>query len=81
MKGINPYTSQEIFNYDKLQAINKVAANFCSWVKAMEGYYTVNLIVIPKKALLAEAQAKFEKVSAVLKIAQAKLAEVVKEVN
>lgn len=47
----------------------------------MEGYYTVNLVVIPKRALLAEAQAKYETVSGVLKIAQQKLAAVVKEVN
>ena len=44
-----------MFNPDKLQSVNKVAANFCTWVLAMEGYYKVNLIVIPKRQQLAVA--------------------------
>lgn len=70
-----------MFNPDKLQSVNKVAANFATWVLAMEGYYKVNLIVIPKRQQLSVAQAKYEKISGELKIAQAKLKKVQDEVQ
>jgi hypothetical protein len=65
-----------MFNPDKLKSVNLVASNFATWVLAMEGYYKVNLIVVPKREQLAVAQAKYEKISGELKVAQAKLKKV-----
>lgn len=44
-----------MFNPDKLKSVNLVASNFATWVLAMEGYYKVNLIVVPKREQLAVA--------------------------
>ena len=77
---LQPYITQEMFNPEKLQTVNKVAANFAVWVLAMDGYYRVNLIVIPKREELKVAQAKYDKISGELKIAQAKLKKVQDEV-
>jgi dynein heavy chain, axonemal len=81
IKQIQPYTTNELFNPDKLKSLNMVAMNFCKWVLAMQGYYQVNLIVIPKRKELEIANAEYERVSKNLKIAQDKLAVVVREVN
>jgi len=66
---LQPYITQEMFNPDKLKDINSVASSFATWVMAMDGYYRVNLIVIPKREELRVAQAKYEKISGELKIA------------
>lgn len=58
-----------------------VAANFSTWVNAMEGYYRVNCVVIPKRAQLAEATEKADKANAMLQKAEAAYAKVKKEVD
>jgi dynein heavy chain len=53
---------------DHMKGINRVAANICSWVVAMESFYKVNLVVRPMKLELSVAEAKFAKVDAELSI-------------
>jgi hypothetical protein len=43
------------FELTHLNTISTIAANLASWVMAMDKYYTVNLVVKPKKLKLAEA--------------------------
>jgi hypothetical protein len=47
--------------------------NLASWVIAMDKFYNVNLIVKPKKAALAEANATYAEIDGKLKIKQAEL--------
>ena len=68
IKDLQPLLSNEMFNEEKLQKVNVVAANMSSWVIAMEAFYKVNLVVRPMKEELAVAQAKFAKVDAELSI-------------
>lgn len=50
IKKLAPHLAEEMYDPDKLVSVNKVAANFARWVLAMDKFYRVNLIVIPKKA-------------------------------
>jgi hypothetical protein len=43
------------FELNHLKTISEIAANLASWVFAMDKFYTVNLVVKPKKMALAEA--------------------------
>lgn len=61
------------FNVDHLRTISSIAENLGSWVIAMDKFYAVNLIVKPKKASLAEANAKYGEIEGRLKIKQAEL--------
>ena len=51
-----------------MKTINGVAANLCAWVLAMDKFYNVNLIVIPKKASLKVAEAEYAELSEALNI-------------
>ncbi len=53
---------------DHLKTISPIAVNLASWVIAMDKYYNVNLIVKPKKAALAEANATYAEIDGKLKI-------------
>lgn len=61
--------------------ISAVIANIGSWVIAMDKYYHVNLIVIPKRASLKVAQAEYEVVAGELRVKQAALKEIMDKVN
>ena len=61
----------------KLKNVSPVALAVGEWVRAMDGYYRVNLIVIPKKRDLDIAQKEYNVVAAELKIKQEELAKVV----
>jgi len=65
---LQPLVTHENFNMDHMKGINRVAANICSWVIAMESFYKVNLVVRPMKEELKVAEAKFAKVDAELSI-------------
>jgi dynein heavy chain len=71
--SIQPYITLDNFQIERLQKVSSVAMNLGKWCFAMDKYFNVNKIVIPKKKLLAEAQAEFAEVSALLKDKQAKL--------
>mmetsp|Transcript_44339 Transcript_44339/g.32361 ORF Transcript_44339/g.32361 Transcript_44339/m.32361 type:complete len:148 (+) Transcript_44339:632-1075(+) len=43
------------FEVAKIKNVSEVAANLAQWVVAMDKFYSVNLIVKPKKLALAEA--------------------------
>ena len=56
-----------------MKTISAIAVNLGSWVIAMDKFYNVNLIVKPKKAALAEANAKYAEIEGKLKVKQAEL--------
>lgn len=62
-------------------SVNKVAANMAAWVLAMDKFYHVNLIVVPKKAQLAVAEKEFNEVNEKLNIKKAELAKVQAQVD
>jgi dynein heavy chain len=64
-----------------LKTVSTTIAAFGDWVMAMNKFYFVNLIVIPKKAALAKANAEYEVVAAELRIKQAALDEIMAKVN
>lgn len=58
-----------------------MAMNLAKWVFAMDKYYNVNKIVVPKKEQLKTAQAEYAEVSTLLASKQAKLKIEVDKVN
>ena len=64
-----------------LKGIAMIASNLAKWVKAMDKFYHVNLIVIPKKAQLKQAEEKLEVVMGELRKKQAALKEVQDKVD
>jgi hypothetical protein len=68
IKKIKPHLDHANFNNEKLKTVSTTIAAFGDWVMAMNKFYFVNLIVIPKKAALAKASAEYEVVAAELKI-------------
>jgi len=73
--------SKPEFEMSKIKIISEIAANLASWVFAMDKYYSVNLIVKPKKIALAEAQAKYDDVASKLRVKQEELRVVVERVD
>lgn len=55
IKKLQEYLKNPKFELNHLNTISTIAANLASWVMAMDKYYTVNLVVKPKKLKLAEA--------------------------
>ena len=55
--------------------------NLAKWVHAMDKFYKVNLVVIPKKKQLAVAEEKYSSVMKVLSVKQAELKKIVDKVN
>ena len=49
IKKVKPYIEDERYVPEKLKSNNIVAANMAQWVIAMDKFYHVNLVVIPKK--------------------------------
>jgi len=81
IKMINPYINQENFQIERLKKVSQVAMNLAKWVFAMDKFYNVNLIVIPKKKQLAVAEAEYAEVSKLLATKQANLRVIVDKVN
>ena len=73
VKKLQEYVKNPKFNLEHLHTISSIAENLGSWVIAMDKFYSVNLIVKPKKAALAEANAKYAEIEGKLKIKQAEL--------
>ena len=70
---LQEYVKNPKFNLDHLKGISSIAVNLGSWVIAMDKFYNVNLIIKPKKAALAEANATYAEIDGKLKIKQAEL--------
>jgi len=73
IKKLQEYVKNPKFNLEHLATISSIAMNLASWVMAMDKFYNVNLIVKPKKAALAEANATYAEIDGKLKIKQAEL--------
>ena len=73
---IKKYVVNEDFEPDKVAKASKAAYGLCCWVRAMEVYDRVAKFVAPKRAQLAEAEAEFAEVSALLAAKKAALKEV-----
>lgn len=81
IKKVKPYIENERYVPEQLKSNNIVASNMAQWVIAMDKFYHVNLIVIPKKAQLAVAEAEFNEVNAKLNIKKAELKKVQDQVD
>ena len=78
---INPIITQPNFQVDHLKNVSGVCMNLAKWVFAMDKFYKVNKIVIPKKEQLAVAEKEYAEVMAVLSVKQAELKKIVDKVN
>ena len=67
------YVKNPKFNAETLKSVSSIASALSSWVLAMDKFYSVNLIIIPKKASLAKANATYAEIDGKLKIKQAEL--------
>ena len=76
IKQINPFMEDPNFEPKMIQKASKACTAICMWVRAMHMYHNVVLMVEPKKAQLAEAQASLEVTMGALATAQATLKEV-----
>jgi dynein heavy chain len=76
IKQIEPYIAMEAFTPAQVQKASKACTAMCMWCRAMHKYYTVSVMVEPKKKLLAEATAELEATMIKLQGAQSKLKEV-----
>jgi Microtubule-binding stalk of dynein motor len=56
------------FELGHLKTISEICSNLASWVMAMDKFYGVNLVIMPKKAKLAEAEAAYAAVSGKLRV-------------
>lgn len=73
IKKLQEFLKNPKFELNHLRTISMVAENLAKWVMAMDKYYSVNLIVKPKKAKLAEAQGIYEEIAGKLRIKQSEL--------
>ena len=64
---IQQYLKHPNFTKEHLKGINQVAASLCSWALAMDKYYRVNLVVVPKKEALKIAEQEYAVLEANLK--------------
>ncbi len=64
------------FNIQHLKGVSEVAMNLATWVMAMDKYYHINKIVVPKQAKLKVATAKKNEQEAKLAIKEAELKKV-----
>lgn len=81
IKALKPFLENPKFNRESLTSISAVIANIGSWCLAMDKYYHVNLIVVPKRAALKVAQAEYDVVAGELRVKQAALKEIMDKVN
>jgi len=71
--SIQPLITLENFQIDRLKKVSSVAMNLAKWVFAMDKFYNVNKIVIPKKQQLAVAEGEYAEVTKLLSVKQASL--------
>lgn len=66
--SIQPFITLPNFTIERLKNVSQVAMNLAKWVFAMDKFYNVNKIVIPKKELLKVSNEKYAAVMSVLSI-------------
>jgi dynein heavy chain len=81
IKALKPFLEMPKFTKEALIPVSPTIANIGSWCIAMDKYYNVNLIVVPKRASLKIAQAEYDVVAGELRIKQAALKEIMDKVN
>lgn len=79
--SIQQYITLDNFKTENLKNVSTVAMNLAKWVFAMDKFFNVNKIVVPKKQQLEIANAKYADVSKVLAGKQALLKVEVDKVN
>ena len=77
---MQPYFDMEDYNLEVAMRACGNVAGLCSWTTAMASFYAVNKEVLPLKANLAILEGKYQKASAELAEANAKLLEKEREV-
>ena len=76
LKRIGQYCSQPDFQAEIIGRVSLAAKSLCMWVRAMETYGTIFRVVEPKKQRLNNAQTTLAEKQAILAEAKAKLQEV-----
>jgi len=66
--SIQVYITAPNFTLDRLKSVSPLAMNLAKWVFAMDKFFNVNKIVIPKKLELAVAEEKYAGVMKVLNV-------------
>lgn len=80
VEATRPYLELPHFNRDIIQNKSKAAAGLCDWAVNIVKYFDVVIDVAPKKAELAEANAKLEDANSTLTVVMAQVAELNKMV-
>jgi len=57
--NLQPLLKHENFNVEKMKSASAVAASLCAWVLAMDKYYSISLVVGPKKLALGVAEKEY----------------------
>nr|AML30859.1 axonemal inner arm dynein heavy chain 3 [Marsilea vestita] len=81
IEKIEPYIQSEAFTPEQVARVSKACTSICMWARAMHAYYLVCLVVAPKRAQLAIAQAQLDATMQLLNNAQLKLKEVEKKIQ
>ncbi|KAI5076359.1 hypothetical protein GOP47_0008424 [Adiantum capillus-veneris] len=81
IEKIEPYIQSESFTPEQVARVSKACTSICMWARAMHAYYLVCLVVAPKRAQLAIAQAQLDATMQMLNGAQAKLKEVEQKIQ
>lgn len=81
INNIRPYLSNPEFEPEKVLQASKAAHGLCCWVRAMESYHRVALVIEPKRKALKEAEAQLAVVMAALKEKQDALKEVMDKLD
>jgi dynein heavy chain, axonemal len=73
IRQLQKYINNPEFKPEEVAKSSKACKSLCSWVIAINNYYDVTKVVIPKKEQLAAAEAKLQVAAAALATAQGKL--------
>ncbi len=78
---IKPYIDDPEFHPSKIQKISQAATSLCAWVRAIEKYHQVLLVVKPKRLALSQAEEKLNEVLVNLAAKKHQLAEIEKQIE
>lgn len=76
ISNIQPYLNNPEFEPEKILQASKAAYGLCCWVRAMDSYHRVALVIEPKRKALIEAEQQLAIVMAALKEKQSALQDV-----
>ncbi|XRB10259.1 dynein axonemal heavy chain [Pseudoscourfieldia marina] len=66
IEAIDKYTALPFFNAEKVRKVSKAGMCMCKWVLAMDKYYDVQKIMLPKKLALENAERELDEKQAKL---------------